>query len=299
MGFVTCQPARRDAGCRDVAGHGGARVSWGIMGRRQGSILLHWGCPFSSSQGDVKEGRKELGAKWATTRDGGIGEHLLMSLAGAELQPHSLRSEQAVGESSAFSARAEQPSQLLPCAMSSPLPPPPQHGGAVRWVALAPQLPSPIWEQTSSVSTHRGAFSGAGPRPPSSSSPGTPGPSIAGLCRAGAGAGSGGTGHVTPVSSESPCQLCPAQEAWNGHRCPPSSLTGYDARPCALQTWTSCSRTCGPSCSSWTGKASAPLLGPRRSRWPTSCPGCRAPRVSVGLWVGGQGAGQLGRGAGL
>uniref|UniRef100_A0A8B9CI78 PH domain-containing protein n=1 Tax=Anser brachyrhynchus TaxID=132585 RepID=A0A8B9CI78_9AVES len=36
--------------------------------------------------------------------------------------------------------------------------------------------------------------------------------------------------------------------------------------------------TCAPSCSSWTGRASAPRPKPRRSRWPSSCAGCRAPR---------------------
>ncbi|XP_072702430.1 actin filament-associated protein 1-like isoform X2 [Ciconia boyciana] len=110
-------------------------------------------------------------------------------------------------------------------------------GGAARWAARHgpwPQLPSPNWEQTLSVSAHRGAFSGAGPRPPSSSSPGTPGPSIAGLCGAGAGAGSGGTaggtGHVAPtsvcVASERPCQPCPVWRAGDGHPCLHPALAG-------------------------------------------------------------------------
>ncbi|KAM6232310.1 actin filament-associated protein 1-like isoform 2-T2 [Spheniscus humboldti] len=120
-----------------------------------------------------------------------------------------------------------------------PPPPPPRHGGAARWAARRgprPQLPSPDREQTRSVSAHRGAFSGTGPRPPSSSSPGTPGMSIVGLCGAGAGAGSGGTasstGHVTPTSvcsaSESPCQPCPVWRAGDRHPCPHPPLAGCD-----------------------------------------------------------------------
>lgn len=199
--------------------------------------------------------------------------------------------------------------QLLPRAMPPP-PPPPRRGGAARWAAQhgpQPRLPSPNREQTRSVCTHRGAFSGTGPRPPSSSSPSTPGPSIAGLCGAGAGAGSGGTaggsGHVTPTS------VCSASGSpRDGHPCLHPPLAGCDGTSLSLslspQTWTSCCRTCGPSCSSWTGKASAPRRGPRRNPWPISSPGCRAPRVSAGLRVRGQGgprlapAGWQGRGGG-
>ncbi|KAM6342399.1 LOW QUALITY PROTEIN: actin filament-associated protein 1-like [Podargus strigoides] len=87
-----------------------------------------------------------------------------------------------------------------------------------------PRLPSPKQEQTLSVSTHRGTFSGTGPHPPSSSSPsssspGTLGPSIAGLCGDRAGAGSGDTGHVTPT-----CAL----GIGDGHPCPHPPLTGRD-----------------------------------------------------------------------
>lgn len=94
--------------------------------------------------------------------------------------------------------------------------------------------------------------------------------------------------HVCSAS-ESPPAL--PSVAGDGH-----PWQGAVARPCPLQTWTSCCRTCGPSCSSWTGRASALQLGPRRSQWPISCRGCRAPRVSAGPRAGGQGGPWLVRG---
>ncbi|XP_055676309.1 actin filament-associated protein 1-like isoform X2 [Falco peregrinus] len=117
------------------------------------------------------------------------------------------------------------------------------------------------------------------------------GPSIAGLCGAGAGAGSGGaargTGHVTPTSARHRgAPASPAQCGGQGVGMPARTLLwwGLMACPCPLQTWTSCCRTCGPSCSSWTGKASAPQLEPRRNQWLISSPGCRLPH-EPGQWM--------------
>lgn len=157
--------------------------------------------------------------------------------------------------------------QLLPRAIP-PLSPPP-HGGAAHWAARCspwPLFPLPSREQTRSVSTNRASFITTGHCAPSSSSPGTLGWSIVGLCEA----------RTRNSTLESPCR-------WMSIL--PALCSGgvSMAHPCVLQTWTSCCRTCGPSCSSWTGKASAPWLGIRRSRWLSSCRGCRAPRVSVGM----------------
>lgn len=129
-------------------------------------------------------------------RSQGSSLSLLSVLPGWQLSPDplSLPSEGRWVNAQRFSLH-----QLLQAARA-PLPPPhppPARGGA----DPRPRLPRPSREQTGSVNAHRGAFIPVGPPPHPPPVP--PGPSMAGLCPAGAGAGAeqdGKTRHVLPMA---------------------------------------------------------------------------------------------------